>query len=64
MVNQILKDILAQIGNSPVLAAKLGDGKGLEFNHMNFNNGVAKMSVTGGVVKLQVDLGAPMSWRF
>ncbi len=64
MVNQILNDILTQIGGSPVLAAKLGDVKGLEFTHMNFNNGVAKMFVIDGKVKLQVDLGAPISWRF
>ena len=61
MVNQVLRDISTSIGTSPVLAGRLIGPDGVEFQHTNYSDTVAKMSISGGVVKLEVNLGESIS---
>ena len=63
LINQTLETILRRLDESPVLASKLSDGSGLDFDHIALGEGKAMMYVIGGVVKVNVDISS-LTWDF
>ncbi|MHC4069805.1 MAG: hypothetical protein ACYS18_01435 [Planctomycetota bacterium] len=63
LINQTLETILRRLDESPVLASKLSDGIGLDFDHITLGEGRAMMYVIGGVVKVNVDISS-LTWDF
>jgi hypothetical protein len=63
LINQTLETILRRLDESPVLASKLSDGRGLDFDHITLGEGRAMMDVIGGVVKVNVDISS-LTWDF
>jgi hypothetical protein len=58
LVNQTLEIILVRLDSSPVLAARLSDADGADFDHINFGGGKVQMAVMDDMVGLQVRFGA------
>jgi hypothetical protein len=63
LINQTLETILRRLDESPVLASKLSDGSGLDFDHITLGEGKAMMYVVGGIVKVNVDISS-LTWDF
>ena len=63
LINQTLETILRKLEGSPVLASKLSDGRGLDFDHITLGQGKAMMDVIGGVIKVDVDISS-LTWDF
>lgn len=57
LINQIFQTVLLTLQTSPVLAAKLNDKGGIEFDHINFDKGRIQMAVEGDVVRVKIRLG-------
>ena len=58
LVNQAFEMILLKLEASPVLARKLSQAGGVEFDHMSFDKGKVKMVVENDVVTVKIRLGA------
>ena len=63
LINQTLETIIRRLEESPVLASKLSDGGGLDFDHITLGRGRAMMDVIGGVIKVNVDISS-LTWDF
>jgi len=63
LINQTLETILRRLDESPVLASKLSEGSGLDFDHITLGEGKAMMYVIGGVVKVNVNISS-LTWDF
>ncbi len=63
LINQTLETMLRRLDESPVLASKLSDGSGLDFDHITMGEGKAMMYVVGGVVKVNVNISL-LTWDF
>ena len=57
LINQTFQTILLTLGTSPVLAAKLSDKSGLEFDHISFDKGKIRMVVEDDIVRVKIRLG-------
>ena len=58
VINQTLRAILVKLGDLPMLASRLSEKSGLEFNHINLDKGKIRMVVDGDVVTVKMRLGA------
>jgi hypothetical protein len=58
LINQTLKLILVKLDSSPVLATKLGSPGGLDFDHVNFGKGKARMTIKDDTVAFAMRFGA------
>ncbi len=58
LINQTFEVILLKLDNSPVLATRLNQPDGVEFNHINFDKGKIQMVVVGDIVVVKIRLGA------
>ena len=58
LINQAFEAILRELDSSPVLATRLSQPGGFEFNHINFDKGKIQMVVGGDIVKVKIRLGA------
>jgi len=58
LINQAFEVILRELDSSPVLATRLSQAGGVEFNHVNFNKGKIKMVVGADIVMVKIRLGA------
>jgi hypothetical protein len=58
LINQTFEMILRELDSSPVLATRLSQVGGVEFNHINFDKGKIQMVVRGGIVTVKIRLGA------
>lgn len=58
LINQAFEVILRELDSSPVLATRLSQPGGVEFNHINFDKGKIQMIVRGNVVMVKIRLGA------
>jgi hypothetical protein len=58
LVNQTFETILLKLDSSPILATRLGQTGGFEFDHINFDLGTIQMTVEGDIVTVQIRLGA------
>lgn len=58
LIKQTFEVILRKLGSSPVLATRLSQAGGVDFDHMNFDKGKIQMVVRGGIVTVKIRLGA------
>ena len=58
LINQAFEVILRELDSSPVLATRLSQAGGVEFNHINFDKGKIQMVVRGDIVVVKIRLGA------
>jgi hypothetical protein len=58
LVNQTLEMILVRLDSSPVLAARLSEAGGADFDHINFGGGKVQMAVMDDMVGLRIRFGA------
>ena len=63
LINQTLQTVLQKMDDSPVLASKLDDANGFDFDHITLGKGNIKMDVASDVVSTSVKLGS-ITWTF
>lgn len=61
LIKQILETITFKLGKSGVLAARLSDPRGVEFDHINFGKGRIQMVIENDIVTIKMRLGALVS---
>lgn len=57
LLNQAFETIMLTLETSPVLATKLSERGGVEFEHINFDKGGIQMVVEGDIVRVKIRLG-------
>jgi len=58
LINQAFEIALLKLDSSPVLATRLSEAGGFEFDHINFDKGRIKMVVEEDTVGVKIRLGA------
>ena len=58
LINQAFEVVLLELDSSPVLATRLSQAGGVEFDHINLDKGKIQMVVGGNVVRVKIRLGA------
>ena len=58
LINQAFEVILRELDSSPVLATRLTQPGGVEFDHINFDKGKIQMVVRGDIATVKIRLGA------
>ena len=58
LINQTFEVILRELDNSPVLATRLSQAGGVDFDHINFDKGKIQMVVGADIVRVKIRLGA------
>ncbi len=58
LINQTFEVILRELYSSPVLATRLSQAGGVEFDHINFDKGKIQMVVGADIVRVKIRLGA------
>ena len=58
LINQTFDVILRSLGSSPVLASRLSQAGGVEFDHINFDKGKIQLVVTRDIATVKIRLGA------
>jgi hypothetical protein len=58
LINQMFETVLVKLEASPVLAMRLSEAGGTEFDHINFNKGTVRMVVTDDTVAVKACFGA------
>jgi hypothetical protein len=58
LINQAFEVVLRELDSSPVLATRLSQADGVEFDHINFDKGKIQMVVGGNIVRVKIRLGA------
>jgi hypothetical protein len=58
LLSQTLEKILLKLESSPVLASKLGESAGVDFEHVNFGDGKVLMVFLEDMVALRIRFGA------
>jgi len=58
LINQAFELVLLELDSSPVLATRLSQAGGFEFDHINFDKGKIQMVVGGNIVRVKIRLGA------
>lgn len=58
LINQTFEVILRKLDSSPVLATRLSQADGVDFDHINLDKGKIQMVVRGGIVTVKIRLGA------
>ncbi len=58
LLNRTLEMILLKLESSPVLGSKLGEGTGVDFDHVNFGDGKVLMVFLDNMVALRIRFGA------
>lgn len=61
LIKQILETITLKLGKSGLLAARLSDPGGVEFDHINFGKGRIQMVIENDIVTIKMRLGALVS---
>ena len=57
LINQTFEMVLVKLESSPVLAMRLSEAGGTEFDHINFNRGAVRMVVTDDTVVVKACFG-------
>jgi len=57
LINQAFEAVLLELGKSPVLAKRLSDARGVEFNHISLDKGQIRVIVEGDIVTVRIGLG-------
>ncbi len=63
LINQTLQTVLHKMDDSPVLASKLDDANGFDFDHITLGKGNIRMDVADDTVSTNVKLGS-ITWTF
>jgi len=58
LINQTFDVILRELDRSPVLASRLSQAGGVEFDHINFNKGKIQLVVKKDIATVKIRLGA------
>ena len=58
LINQMFETVLVKLEASPVLAMRLNQAGGAEFDHINFNKGTVRMVVADDTVSVRARFGA------
>jgi hypothetical protein len=58
LINQMFETVLVKLESSPVLAMRLSETGGTEFDHINFNKGKVRMVVADDTVAVEACFGA------
>ena len=58
LISQAFEIVLRELDSSPVLATRLRQAGGVEFDHINFDKGKIQMVVGGNIVRVKIRLGA------
>lgn len=58
LINQTFDMILRELNRSPVLASRLSQAGGVEFNHVNFGKGKIQLVVKKDIATVKIRLGA------
>ncbi len=58
LINQTFEVILRKLDSSPVLATRLSQADGVEFDHINFDKGKIQMVIGTDIVRVKIRLGA------
>ena len=58
LINQTFDVILRELDRSPVLASRLSQAGGVEFDHINFDKGKIQLIVKGDIATVKIRLGA------
>ena len=58
LIKQVFNTVLRDLDKSPVLATRLGDPNGVEFDHINFGRGKIQMRAGGNIAVVKIRLGA------
>lgn len=58
MINQSLEAVINDVNESPALAARLSDEKGLDFKHHSFSRGKIQMTTDGKTMTIKMRLGS------
>jgi hypothetical protein len=58
LINQTFDVILRELNRSPVLASRLSQAGGVEFDHINFDKGKIQLLVTKDIATVKIRLGA------
>lgn len=58
LINQTFDVILRELDRSPVLASRLNQAGGVEFDHINFDKGKIQLVVKGDIATVKIRLGA------
>ena len=58
LINQAFDTILRKLDMSPVLASRLSQAGGVEFDHINFDKGKIQLIVKGDIATVKIRLGA------
>jgi hypothetical protein len=58
MINQGFQSVINDVNESPVLASKLSDEKGLDFKDLSFTGGKVRMTSDGKTVTIKMRLGS------
>jgi len=58
LINQTFDVILRELDRSPVLASRLSQAGGVEFDHINFDKGKIQLVVKGDIAIVKIRLGA------
>jgi len=57
LMNQVFKSVLLELDKTPVLANRLSDKSGVQFNHISFDKGRIGMAVEDNIVTVKISLG-------
>ncbi len=63
MASRVLKQILQKLNDSPVLATKLSEYEGMDFDEENMGKGKIRLIVAGQMVKVEIKIG-PITKEF
>jgi len=58
LIKQVFETIFLKLDSFPVLAPKLSDPDGVEFNHLNFGRGKIQVTARDNIVVVKIRLGA------
>ena len=58
LINQTFETVLVKLKASPVLAVRLSDSGGAEFDHINFGKGTIRMTIVDDTVAVQIRFGS------
>jgi len=63
LINQTLETVLQKLDESPVLASKLSDVGGVDFDHITLGSGSINMGLTEDIVNVKVRVSS-LAWTF
>ena len=61
LIKQVFDTVLRDLDRSPVLAARISDPNGVDFDHLNFGRGKIRVQAEGNTAVVKIRLGALLS---